>query len=169
MPLAAHMMAARNADQTSVDHSHDGAPPVNGDVTKALAEAPLRSTGMLHIGGQEHFYLEGQVALAVPGEDGLGLFVHPASERSAAHRCSCSRPAGFVRHLPCAPYGRRLVACAQALEEAPLPWTIEDNGACFIVKDKNGQPLAKKRACVRRSRSSRHSRKDRAFQSAPTS
>jgi Molybdopterin-binding domain of aldehyde dehydrogenase len=73
VPLAAHMMAARNADQTSVDHSHDGAPPVNGDVTKALAEAPLRSTGMLHIGGQERFYLEGQVALAVPGEDGAVL------------------------------------------------------------------------------------------------
>jgi xanthine dehydrogenase large subunit len=46
---------------------------VNGDVTKALAEAPLRSTGMFHIGGQEHFYLEGQVALAVPGEDGAVL------------------------------------------------------------------------------------------------
>ena len=46
---------------------------VNGDVTRALAEAPLRSTGMFHIGGQEHFYLEGQVALAVPGEDGAVL------------------------------------------------------------------------------------------------
>ena len=27
MPLAADMMAARNADRTSVDHSRDGAPP----------------------------------------------------------------------------------------------------------------------------------------------
>jgi hypothetical protein len=24
----------------------------------------------------------------------------------------------------------------------PPPWTIEDNGACYIVKDKNGQALA---------------------------
>jgi len=24
----------------------------------------------------------------------------------------------------------------------PPPWTIEDNGACFIVRDHNGQPLA---------------------------
>jgi hypothetical protein len=24
----------------------------------------------------------------------------------------------------------------------PPPWTVEDNGACFIVKDKNGQALA---------------------------
>ncbi len=24
----------------------------------------------------------------------------------------------------------------------PQPWSAEDNGACFIVKDKNGQALA---------------------------
>ena len=24
----------------------------------------------------------------------------------------------------------------------PLPWEIEDNAACFIVKDTNGRPLA---------------------------
>jgi hypothetical protein len=24
----------------------------------------------------------------------------------------------------------------------PPPWTVEDNGACFIVNDKNGQALA---------------------------
>ncbi len=24
----------------------------------------------------------------------------------------------------------------------PPPWTIDDNGACFIVKDENGQTLA---------------------------
>ena len=40
------------------------------------------------IGGQEHFYLEGQVALAVPGEDGdmLGPFLDPAPDRGPAHR-----------------------------------------------------------------------------------
>jgi xanthine dehydrogenase large subunit len=46
---------------------------INGDVAEALAQAPLRSTGTLQVGGQEHFYLEGQVALAVPGEDGAVL------------------------------------------------------------------------------------------------
>jgi hypothetical protein len=24
----------------------------------------------------------------------------------------------------------------------PLPWTIDDNGPCFIVRDQNGQALA---------------------------
>ena len=36
----------------------------------ALAAAPHRLPGTLEIGGQEHFYLEGQAALAMPGEAG---------------------------------------------------------------------------------------------------
>src|SRR5204862_8002297 len=35
-----------------------------------IAAATFRSSGTLRIGDKEHFYLEGQVALAVPGEDG---------------------------------------------------------------------------------------------------
>jgi hypothetical protein len=31
---------------------------------------------------------------------------------------------------------------AHALPYFPDAWTIEDNGACFIVKDHNGQALA---------------------------
>jgi xanthine dehydrogenase large subunit len=41
-----------------------------GDAEAAIAGAPHRIEGSLRIGGQEHFYLEGQAALAVPGEDG---------------------------------------------------------------------------------------------------
>ena len=39
-----------------------------GDASAAIAKAPHRLEGQLAIGGQEHFYLEGQVSLAVPGE-----------------------------------------------------------------------------------------------------
>ena len=46
---------------------------VGGDAAKAIAEAPFRLSGTMHIGGQEHFYLEGQIAVAVPGEDGAIL------------------------------------------------------------------------------------------------
>ena len=48
-------------------------PPVRisrGDVPAALAQGPNRYQGELYCGGQEQFYLEGQVAYAVPGEDG---------------------------------------------------------------------------------------------------
>ena len=41
-----------------------------GDATGALARAEHRLSGIFEIGGQEHFYLEGQAALALPGEDG---------------------------------------------------------------------------------------------------
>ncbi len=40
-----------------------------GDAEAALGAAPRRLSGQMHIGGQDHFYLEGQVALAIPGED----------------------------------------------------------------------------------------------------
>jgi len=41
-----------------------------GDAAAAIADAPHRISGEFRAGGQEHFYLEGQVALATPGEDG---------------------------------------------------------------------------------------------------
>ncbi len=50
-----------------------------GDPARALAEAPHRLQGEQHIGGQEHFYLEGQACLVEPTEDG-GMFVHTSSQ-----------------------------------------------------------------------------------------
>jgi xanthine dehydrogenase large subunit len=41
-----------------------------GDAGAALAAAPHRLEGRFRLGGQEQFYLEGQIALAVPGDDG---------------------------------------------------------------------------------------------------
>jgi xanthine dehydrogenase large subunit len=40
-----------------------------GDVDTALQMAPKRLKGQMRIGGQDHFYLEGHIALAIPGED----------------------------------------------------------------------------------------------------
>ena len=50
-----------------------------GDALAALAAAPRRLSGTFHAGGQEHFYLEGQIALAVPGEDG-DLVIHSSTQ-----------------------------------------------------------------------------------------
>src|SRR5690606_8980245 len=38
-------------------------------VEPALASTPHRITGRMRVGGQDHLYLEGQIALAIPGED----------------------------------------------------------------------------------------------------
>ncbi|NMM25717.1 MAG: xanthine dehydrogenase molybdopterin binding subunit [Glaciimonas sp.] len=46
-------------------------PPMHlqrGDAARALASAPQRVKGTLEVGGQEHFYLEGQVSTAIPKE-----------------------------------------------------------------------------------------------------
>ena len=49
-----------------------------GDSVAALAAGPRRLSGSLMIGGQDHFYLEGQVALALPGEN--DILVHSSSQ-----------------------------------------------------------------------------------------
>ena len=46
---------------------------VTGDAKAAIAAAPYRLANRLHIGGQEQFYLEGQIAYACPKEDGQML------------------------------------------------------------------------------------------------
>ncbi|MCU5772423.1 xanthine dehydrogenase molybdopterin binding subunit [Erwiniaceae bacterium BAC15a-03b] len=50
-----------------------------GDAEAALARAPHRISGEFHIGGQEHFYLETQIALVIPGEDAC-LQVHSSTQ-----------------------------------------------------------------------------------------
>lgn len=46
---------------------------VRGDPQTKLAGSPFRLNGSVVIGGQDHFYLEGQIAAAVPQEDGAML------------------------------------------------------------------------------------------------
>ena len=50
-----------------------------GDAAKAIAAAPHRLAGRFRCGGQDHFYLEGQISLAVPGEDD-GMLVYCSTQ-----------------------------------------------------------------------------------------
>jgi xanthine dehydrogenase large subunit len=53
-------------------------PPMHltrGDADTAIAQAPHRLKGSFSLGGQEQFYLEGQISYAIPQEGG-GLLVH---------------------------------------------------------------------------------------------
>ena len=43
---------------------------LRGDPENAIGKAADRLTDNLRVGGQEHFYLEGQVSMALPGDDG---------------------------------------------------------------------------------------------------
>ncbi len=50
-----------------------------GDPDSAIKAAPHRLSGSFSHGGQEHFYLEGQVAAALPQEDG-GVLVYSSTQ-----------------------------------------------------------------------------------------
>ncbi|MFM9268903.1 xanthine dehydrogenase molybdopterin binding subunit [Halomonas elongata] len=50
-----------------------------GDWQRALADAPHRLEGEQFVGGQEHFYLEGQACLVVPSED-EGVMVYTSNQ-----------------------------------------------------------------------------------------
>jgi xanthine dehydrogenase large subunit len=66
-----------------------------GDPAAALASAPRRIRGRLEIGGQEHFYLEGQAALALPQEDGQ-MVVHCSTQ----HPTEIQHKVAHALHLP---------------------------------------------------------------------
>ncbi len=89
-------------------------PPVEldrGNAEQALKEAPHRLSGTARVGGQEHFYLEGQVASAIPRENhGMHLLSstqHPTEMQHLAaellgwhaHQVSveCRRMGGWIR------------------------------------------------------------------------
>src|SRR5258708_783321 len=50
-----------------------------GDPRAHLGQAPRRLTTTVVIGGQDHFYLEGQIAIALPQEDGA-MLVHSSTQ-----------------------------------------------------------------------------------------
>jgi xanthine dehydrogenase large subunit len=62
-----------------------------GQPTAKIKAAPHRLQGSLSIGGQEHFYLEGQIGVAVPGEDRTMLIYsstqHPSEVQKLVACC----------------------------------------------------------------------------------
>jgi xanthine dehydrogenase large subunit len=52
-----------------------------GNSSAELATAPQRLQGSLHIGGQEHFYLETQISSVMPSEDG-GMIVYTSTQNA---------------------------------------------------------------------------------------
>ena len=75
-------------------------PPVKvqrGDSALALAQSAHRLEGTLEIGGQEHFYLEGQIAYAIPQENDHWL-IHSSTQ----HPGEVQHWVAHALHLPLA-------------------------------------------------------------------
>jgi len=75
-------------------------PPVHvvrGDPQRALAAAPHRLQGRCENGGQDHFYLEGQVSLAIPREAG-GLHIHVSTQHPGEVQLHVARALRLAAH-----------------------------------------------------------------------
>ncbi|SDG60220.1 xanthine dehydrogenase molybdopterin binding subunit [Alloyangia pacifica] len=66
-----------------------------GDAAEALKAAPMTLEGSLEMGGQEHFYLEGQAALVMPQENG-DLVVASSTQ----HPTEIQHKVAHALHLP---------------------------------------------------------------------
>lgn len=74
------------------------APPLilsRGDAASAIEAAPRQLTGTMRVGGQDHFYLEGHIALAVPGED-MDVTVYSSTQ----HPSEVQHMVGHVLGVP---------------------------------------------------------------------
>ncbi len=68
-----------------------------GDVDQALSKAPHRLQGTIKMGGQEHFYLEGQAALALPQEGG-DMLVHSSTQHPTEIQHKVADALGMPMH-----------------------------------------------------------------------
>ena len=75
-------------------------PPVfvtRGDAQAALAQAPHTLSGTLEVGGQEHFYLEGQIAYVLPQEQNQWV-VHSSTQHPGEVQHWVSHALGIDNH-----------------------------------------------------------------------
>ncbi|MFB9887951.1 xanthine dehydrogenase molybdopterin binding subunit [Balneatrix alpica] len=76
----------------SPSHTHK-----RGDSAAALAAAPHRLQGKVHIGGQEHFYLETQISFAIPNEDG-GVLIFASCQHPSEMQKLVAEVLGIPMH-----------------------------------------------------------------------
>ncbi|MBW4961086.1 xanthine dehydrogenase molybdopterin binding subunit [Sulfitobacter sp. CW3] len=68
-----------------------------GDATAALQQASQTLSGSINIGGQEHFYLEGQAALALP-QDNDDMVVHSSTQHPTEIQHKVAEALGVPMH-----------------------------------------------------------------------
>ena len=98
-----------------------------GDAEAAIGAAPHRLSGRVAMGGQEHFYLEGQAALATPGEQGQ------------VHVLSSTQHPSEVQHLIAKMLGR---------SHAEIVVEVRRMGGAFGGKETQAAPFAAAAALV---------------------
>jgi xanthine dehydrogenase large subunit len=106
-----------------------------GNSQTALQSAEHRLQGEFQVGGQEHFYLEGQVSMAIPGEDGdiqvLTSSQHP-TEVQHLIAASMDKPANAVTVEV-----RRMGGAFGGKETQAAQWAI----IAALFADASGKPV----------------------------
>lgn len=84
-------------DALAADSRFEDGPRIyqKGDAATAIDAAPHVIDGTIEMGGQEHFYLESQAAMAVPQEDG-DMLVHASTQ----HPSEIQHKVAHALHLP---------------------------------------------------------------------
>lgn len=88
-------LSAAREQQSKVRPSHS---LVKGDAKAALDKADNSLLIEQEINGQEHFYLEGQIALALPQEDG-GVLIHSSTQHPSEVQKLVAEVLGIPMHL----------------------------------------------------------------------
>src|SRR5699024_2227120 len=70
---------------------------VQGDPDGAIAGAAHRISGRTYVGGQEHFYLEGQNSMAIPQEDG-DMLIHSSTQHPSEVQHTIAKVLGVPAH-----------------------------------------------------------------------
>ncbi|MGJ5621180.1 xanthine dehydrogenase molybdopterin binding subunit [Sulfitobacter sp. MF3-043] len=86
-------------DALAADSRFEDGPRVyqKGDATAALSSATRTLSGSIDIGGQEHFYLEGQAALALPQDNG-DMAVHSSTQHPTEIQHKVAHAIGAPMH-----------------------------------------------------------------------
>ncbi|MGE5150139.1 MAG: xanthine dehydrogenase molybdopterin binding subunit [Rhodospirillaceae bacterium] len=108
---------------------------LRGDPDVAMRSASHTLSAEFTVGGQEHFYLEGQIAFALPGEDG-DIVVHTSTQHPTEVQHICARLLGCDFN--------RVTAVVRRLgggfggKESNASWVA---GAAALAANHTGQPV----------------------------
>ena len=106
-----------------------------GNPTDAIGTAPHRLKGQVFTGGQDHFYLEGQVSIAVPQEDG-DMLVYTSSQHPTEVQHLVARSLGKPIHAVTVEV-RRIGGAFGGKETQAAQWAI----MAAVMADLTGRPV----------------------------
>ena len=93
LPAILSMQAAKEAQSFVLPPLH----LARGDFNRAWETAPHRLTSTLYVGGQEQFYLEGQISYAIP-QEGQAMLLHCSTQHPSEMQHVVAQALGLHSH-----------------------------------------------------------------------